>query len=394
LPVLVTMDSLPPLTHIKNAYGDLQTTRPSEFSLDPLQFGRQLAVLRTHGDRGIWVSLPYSTHSSLLSTLAQHGFKPHHWSPSTQELILQCWLREGVENPTPPYAHVDVGCAAIVVNSRGAVLGIREKFDTSGRWNVPGGHLDPGEDLLTCAAREASEEAGVSCVALGVCSWHETHMPWSRPPQHSARGLSDQEKGSDEHALRWGTSHHGVYVLCYATSDTLALDPEEVTDAAWLGREVWIKYPTHVAAIIASAEASGQLAAAAALAAFQGGQSSPSTTTTTLPPPYLISASRLVFPSKHGAPHTHMFYSALPPATFEKAVSGAGLGLPTHIHPAFGKAKPLPGVRLGGALAANFSPPPSSLPSLAITAAVGLGCLAIGVWIGRTGAAASTSTQR
>lgn len=383
-----------PLTFVKNAYGDLQTSRPSEFSLEPLIFGQQLQDLQSKGDRGVWLTLPYSTHFSLLSTLAQHGFKPHHWSPSHQELILQCWLREGVENPTPPHAHVDVGCAAIVVNSKGRVLGIREKFDKSGRWNVPGGHLDPGEDLLTCAAREASEEAGVSCVALGVCSWHETQMPWSRPPEHFARGLSDSERGSDEHALRWGSAHHGVYVLCYATSDTLALDPEEVTDAAWLGKEVWVGFPAHVAAIVASAEASGQLAAAAALAAFQGGQSTTPTSSTTItpPPPYLISAAQLIMPSKHGAPHTHMFYTALPPATFQRAVTGAGIGLPTHFLPAFGKAKPVAGVRMGGAVAAIL-PPPSSLSSLAFTATVGFGCLAIGVWIGRTGAAL-LSTQR
>jgi ADP-ribose pyrophosphatase YjhB (NUDIX family) len=273
----------------------------------------------------VWLRLPFTDCAALLPALARRGFLPHHAERGGAHLVLQAWLPRAAPNPTPPHAHVDVGCGALVVNARGQLLGIRERYDEEQRWGVPGGHLDPGEDWLTCAAREAREETGVACVALGIVGVHETHMPWSRPPPAAgAAPPSDAQVGGDEHALRWGTTHQGVYVLCYALGEgALNPDPSEVAQAAWMDAKDWRGLPAHVRALVASAEATGHLAAAARAAA----QGAPGA----VPAQGLLTASALPLPSRHGGAHGHVFYHAAPPDVFAQAAAGAGLGAPQRL---------------------------------------------------------------
>ena len=357
-----------PLSFWKNPYGDLQTTRPAEFSRDPLVFERQLEglLLNPSAVRGVWLRLPYRECAALLPVLSRRNFFPHHWEADTGFLVLQAWLPTS-PNPTPRHSHVDLGCGALVVNRFGQLLGICERFDEDKKWGVPGGHLDPGEDWLTCGAREATEETGVACVALGICGIHEAQMPWSRPPQ--LEPLTDAQLGADEHCLRWGSTHTGVYVLCYATSEALSPDPAEVSKAAWMERRDWGGLPPHVRALVASAEASGQLAAAALAAAL----GSPSA----VPIPGLIAASALPLPSRHGGSHRHVFYHATPPPLFAEACAEARLGAAQRILCTGTGGLPAP-FAAGGGVAAACAQALKGAPSawgLALLAAVGVGLL-------------------
>jgi hypothetical protein len=366
----------PVLSVWRNSYGDLQTTRPEEFSLDPPSFDAQLSELLARSDatRGVWLRLPWSS-AALFPTLHKHGFVPHHYEPATGFVVLQCWVPQA-PNPTPPHAHVDVGCGALVVNRHGQLLGIRERFSEDARWGVPGGHLDPGEHLLACGSREAFEETGVSCVALGIVGIHETQLPWSRPPleqqqQQPPLPLSDAHLGSDEHSLRWGSTHTGVYVLCYALGEgALSPDPGEVTQAAWLGAGQWGSLPPHVQAIVRSAQASGQLAAAAQAA----------TLGCPVPVPGLIAASALPLPSRHGGTHPHVFYHATPPQAFASAAQGAGLGAPQRILCSGTPGAPVP---TGTPLARAWGRATASLLPVLGALVVGAGLLGLGLAAGR-----------
>ncbi|KAI5459117.1 NUDIX hydrolase domain-like protein [Mariannaea sp. PMI_226] len=61
------------------------------------------------------------------------------------------------ENP-----HPRVGVAAIIYSPDGKVVaGKRLGSHGAGTWQLPGGHLEYGEDVLVCAEREALEETGL-----------------------------------------------------------------------------------------------------------------------------------------------------------------------------------------------------------------------------------------
>ena len=299
----------------QNAYGDLQTTEPSEFAPTPAAFAAQLDALLARPDaaRGVWVRLPWSR-AELLPPLAARGFKPHHWAHGDAHLVLHAW-RKGGRNPTPLYAHADIGCGAFVVNAAGHLLGVCERYDTSGRMNPPGGHLDEGEDLLSCAAREAREEAGVDAVALGVACLHEKAMPWALPP--GAPPPDAATRGAQEHAARWGTLHHGFWVLLAARSDALTPDPAEVTRAEWVPPERWAaSFSPWVLVMLRAAEASGQIAAAAAAAAaLRGGAKGPFCV------PALLGGTAADLRNRYGGAHPHFFYHSQPAALFAGAAA-------------------------------------------------------------------------
>lgn len=85
-----------------------------------------------------------------------------------------------------------------------------------GKWDLPKGKLDEGEDLATCAMREVTEETGVDQLTLGDkigCTYHtynqfgkhilkETH--WYRMRTTTQKALVPQTEEGIER-LEWGT---------------------------------------------------------------------------------------------------------------------------------------------------------------------------------------------
>jgi 8-oxo-dGTP diphosphatase len=68
--------------------------------------------------------------------------------------------------PTPPGNIISVG--AFVVRDE-SVLVVRLTYGpTKGKYSLPGGWLDVGEDIDTAAAREVQEETGITARCLGV----------------------------------------------------------------------------------------------------------------------------------------------------------------------------------------------------------------------------------
>ena len=57
-----------------------------------------------------------------------------------------------------------VGTATIIMKDDKVLLMKRKGAHGTGTWSTPGGHLDFGESLEDCAAREAKEEVGVEVI--------------------------------------------------------------------------------------------------------------------------------------------------------------------------------------------------------------------------------------
>lgn len=70
--------------------------------------------------------------------------------------------------------------ASAVIVQDGKILLIQESYpDFYKKWNLPGGRVDEGEDLLTAAKRETREEAGVDVeIDKELLLMHtEAHLP-------------------------------------------------------------------------------------------------------------------------------------------------------------------------------------------------------------------------
>jgi 8-oxo-dGTP pyrophosphatase MutT (NUDIX family) len=348
---------------VKNAYGDLQVVGP--LPADPSAFTRFLSDLfaRPDCDRGVWLELPWALAPTHSGPAVAAGFRVHHASGGA--LTLQAW-RSAKRNPTPPFAHTAIGAGAIVVNGRGEVLGIRERFDQIGLLFPPGGHVDEGEDWLEAATREAWEETGVRCEAIGVLAARELQI---RPQSSSSSSSSSTSLPSQQQSLasadpddadavaraaraaqslRFGSTHLAVHVLCAAADDDdapLRPDPEEIADARWHTVDDFVaRAHPHIAVMVRAAADCGQIEAAAAHAramrakAKAGGsgpgpygaaegplQSLIHTHVATLRkpagPPGASAPSAT--PSASTSPVAdHVFYHALPPAAFARAAAG------------------------------------------------------------------------
>jgi 8-oxo-dGTP diphosphatase len=96
-----------------------------------------------------------------------------------------------------------VGIAVVVVKDNQILIGKRKYSHGDGTWAFPGGHLEYGESIEDCAAREVLEETGVRIknlrlgpytndifenedkhyVTLFVIAEHESGVPELKEPQ-------------------------------------------------------------------------------------------------------------------------------------------------------------------------------------------------------------------
>ena len=60
-----------------------------------------------------------------------------------------------------------LGAAAVILDSEGRVLLVRHTYGRL-NWELPGGHAEPGESIITTATREVYEETGLAVEAEGT----------------------------------------------------------------------------------------------------------------------------------------------------------------------------------------------------------------------------------
>jgi len=81
-----------------------------------------------------------------------------------------------IATPISLEKHPRIGVACIVQYEGKVLLGKRKGAHAVGCWGFPGGHLEFGESIETCAKRELQEETGLIAISLQEGPWVENIM--------------------------------------------------------------------------------------------------------------------------------------------------------------------------------------------------------------------------
>ncbi|MBM3183736.1 MAG: NUDIX domain-containing protein [Chlamydiae bacterium] len=72
--------------------------------------------------------------------------------------------------------HPKIGIAVLVEKEKQFLIGLRKGAHGAGTWGLPGGHLEFGESVETCAKRELLEETGLRALECSMGPWVENVM--------------------------------------------------------------------------------------------------------------------------------------------------------------------------------------------------------------------------
>lgn len=176
--------------------------------------------------RGVWLSMNMSSNGPVagicLQAACAAGFQLHCVDDGA--IVLKYWLPE-TETALPDAPHHQIGIAGMVINAQDEVLVIQEKRGVTASlkdfWKLPGGLVDPGEDMKTAVVREIMEETGVKAKFHSLVAFRESHLgPYGSTDLYCvcACTLADTKEYNTQNSMK----------------EIVTPRPEEIKKVAWL----------------------------------------------------------------------------------------------------------------------------------------------------------------
>lgn len=89
------------------------------------------------------------------------------------ELFLAQWLRARLKSERESDGRYMPVVNAVVIDGEGRILIVGNRYDRQSKlvWGLPGGGVEPGEDLISTLKRELHEETGLQAASVGRLLW-------------------------------------------------------------------------------------------------------------------------------------------------------------------------------------------------------------------------------
>ncbi|XP_050433422.1 uncharacterized protein LOC126841146 [Adelges cooleyi] len=188
---------------------------------DPMEFRSKLerSLIKWSEDEQVhlaWFRVD-RRHAHWIPELARNDFRFHRTSPDGNELWMYKRLKaNGIEGVGVCAPHTYTGAGGLVLRNDSLLV---VKDHGLPLWKLPGGYIEPGENIGDAAVREVLEETGVQCEFNSLVAF-----------RHVQSGSFDCADLYFVAALR-------------PLTDQIIIDDREITEAKWMKCEDFLQDP-------------------------------------------------------------------------------------------------------------------------------------------------------